>query len=168
MSALAELLGVSVADLGWLLSAAFAAILMLLVIARAVRRSFRSWRAKSRGKAAVRSEKAAAQLLEREGYVVIDSQVRTFWQVTIDGEPHEIEIRADHLVESAGRRYIAEVKMGAEAPQITTAATRRQLLEYRCAYDVDGILLVDMQSLEIRVVEFDLMGASASSSRVEG
>jgi membrane protein implicated in regulation of membrane protease activity len=153
---LSRLLGVSEAHLGWLLSAAFAAILILIVIARAVRRSFRSWRATSRGKAAHRSEKAAAQLLEREGYRVVDSQIRTFWQVRIDGEPHEIEIRADHLVEAGGQRYIAEVKTGAEAPQITTAATRRQLLEYRCAYEVDGILLVDMQRLEIRVVEFQL------------
>lgn len=156
MNAIAELIGVSEAHLGWLLSAAFAAILILIVIARAVRRSFRSWRAQRRGKAASRSEKAAAQLLEREGYRVLESQVRAYWTVKIDGEPHDIEIRADHLVESAGRRYIAEVKMGAEAPQITTAATRRQLLEYRCAYDVDGILLVDMQKLVIRLVEFDL------------
>ncbi|QDG54788.1 hypothetical protein FIV42_29795 [Persicimonas caeni] len=156
MNTIAELIGISEAHLGWLLSAAFAAILILIVIARAVRRSFRSWRAQRRGKAASRSEKAAAQLLEREGYRVLDSQVRAYWTVTIDGEPHDIEIRADHLVESAGRRYIAEVKMGAEAPQITTAATRRQLLEYRCAYDVDGILLVDMQKLVIRLVEFDL------------
>jgi Holliday junction resolvase-like predicted endonuclease len=153
-------LDVSVADLGWLLSAALAAILIFVVIARAVRRSFRSWRAQSRGKAAARSEKAAAQLLEREGYRVINSQVRTFWQVTIDGEPHEIEIRADHLVEAGERRYIAEVKSGDEAPKITTAATRRQLLEYRCAYEVDGVLLVDMQRLEIRVVEFELAGVS--------
>lgn len=156
MSAIADLIGISEAHLGWLLSAAFAAILILIVIARAVRRSFRSWRAQRRGKAASRSEKAAAQLLEREGYRVLESQVRAYWTVKIDGRPHDIEIRADHLVESAGRRYIAEVKMGAEAPQITTAATRRQLLEYRCAYDVDGILLVDMQKLEIRVVEFGL------------
>jgi membrane protein implicated in regulation of membrane protease activity len=156
LNAIAELIGVSEAHLGWLLSAAFAAILILIVIARAVRRSFRSWRAQRRGKAASRSEKAAAQLLEREGYRVLESQVRAYWTVKIDGEPHDIEIRADHLVESAGRRYIAEVKMGAEAPQITTAATRRQLLEYRCAYDVDGILLVDMQKLVIRLVEFDL------------
>ncbi|MFW6057241.1 MAG: hypothetical protein ACOC9W_00155 [Persicimonas sp.] len=143
-------------DLGWVLSAVFAAILILLVIARAARRSYRSWRATSRSKGAVRSEKAAATLLERHGFTVLDSQVAATWTVRIDGEPHDIEIRADHLVESAGRRYIAEVKTGAQAPQITNSATRRQLLEYRCAYEVDGILLVDMQRLEIRVVEFDL------------
>ncbi len=156
MSAVTRLLHLVPAKMGWLLSAVFAAVLILLVIARVVRRAFRSWRAQRRGKAASRSEKAAAGLLERHGFRVVDSQVRATWQVMIDGEPHPIEIRADHLVESAGKRYIAEVKMGSEAPQITTAATRRQLLEYRCAYEVDGILLVDMQRLEIRVVEFDL------------
>ncbi len=145
-------------QLGWVFSAVFAAILILLVIARAVRRSYRSWRATSRSKGAARSEKAAAALLERHGFAVLDSQVAATWTVRIDDEPHDIEIRADHLVESAGRRYIAEVKTGAQAPNITNSATRRQLLEYRCAYEVDGILLVDMQSLEIRVVEFDLVG----------
>lgn len=156
MNGLVELFGMNEARVGWALAALFAAVLILVVIARAMRRSFRSWRAKSRGKAASRSETAAAQLLEERGYRVVDSQVRTFWAVHIDGEPHDIEIRADHLVEHAGKRYVAEVKTGAEAPRITTAATRRQLLEYRCAYDVDGILLVDMQRLEIRLVEFAL------------
>lgn len=153
MSRLADIFG---ADAGWLLAALFAAILILLLIARVARRSLRSWRARSRANGAVRSEKAAAQLLEDAGYTVLESQARTFWAVMIDGEPHDIEIRADHLVERDGRRYVAEVKMGAEAPQITTAATRRQLLEYRCAYDVDGVLLVDMQALRIRAVDFSL------------
>ena len=33
---------------------------------------------------------------------------------------------------------VAEVKTGRLAPRIDTPATRRQLLEYRLAFDVDG------------------------------
>jgi hypothetical protein len=162
----AELLGVGEAELGWLLAAAFAAMLIVVVVARAVRRRYRSWKHTSRAKGAVRSEKAAAALLEEAGYIVVDSQIAATWQITIDDTPHPIELRADHLVERDGRRFIAEVKTGAEAPKITNAATRRQLLEYRCAYDVDGIILVDMQRLEIRHVEFG-PGAAESLNRAE-
>ncbi|MCZ7678051.1 MAG: hypothetical protein M5U28_04430 [Sandaracinaceae bacterium] len=52
-------------------------------------------------------------------------------------------MRADLLVERGGLAWIAEVKTGAEAPSITTRATRRQLLEYAHAFDVAGVLLVD-------------------------
>lgn len=66
----------------------------------------------------------------------------------------EIELRADLLVRQGARRFVADVKTGAEAPKITTAATRRQLLEYRVAYAVDGVLLVDMASRRVHLVEF--------------
>ena len=48
---------------------------------------------------------------------------------------------------------MAEVKTGTYAPRLETAATRRQLLEYGVAFDVDGVLLVDADVGEIRLVE---------------
>jgi hypothetical protein len=59
-------------------------------------------------------------------------------------------------VRSRVGRYIAEVKTGRAAVRLDTAATRRQLLEYRVAFDVDGVLLVDAEAGEIRLVEFPL------------
>jgi hypothetical protein len=40
------------------------------------------------------------------------------------------------------------------APQPRHGATRRQLLEYRLAFDVDGILLVEPEHALIREVRF--------------
>src|SRR5262245_45038780 len=53
-----------------------------------------------------------------------------------------MELRADYLVEQNGQLLVAEVKTGDEAPNLETAATRRQLLEYYVAFAADGVLLV--------------------------
>ena len=83
----------------------------------------------------------------------------------IDGEPVQTELRADYLVESdEGELFVAEVKTGDEAPQLTTAATRRQLLEYQVAFsiafDADGVLLVCPELGTIQRVQFPLPQAS--------
>ena len=49
---------------------------------------------------------------------------------------------------------MAEVKTGISAPLLTNAATRRQLLEYCVAYQVDSVLLVDVDAQAIREVTF--------------
>ena len=76
-----------------------------------------------------------------------------------------MELRADLVVHGRGRRWVADVKTGAEAPRLTTQATRRQLLEYRVAYEVDGVLLVDMEEGVVHTVDFDLpSGATGGRS----
>ncbi len=70
--------------------------------------------------------------------------------------PCTVELKADLLVAKGGRQFVAEVKTGTLAPQIRTSATRRQLLEYRLAYDVDGVLLVDMENGSISEIDFPL------------
>jgi hypothetical protein len=70
-----------------------------------------------------------------------------------------MELRADYLVEGRGERLVAEVKTGELAPQLATAATRRQLLEYHVAFAVDGVLLVCPEEGAIHRVEFSLPGA---------
>jgi hypothetical protein len=44
------------------------------------------------------------------------------------------------------------------------AALRRQLLEYRFAFDVDGVLLVDADAARVSAIEF----TGVSSSRAGG
>ena len=53
-----------------------------------------------------------------------------------------------------GEIFVAEVKTGDEAPRMSTAATRRQLLEYHVAFDVDGVLLVCPELGTIQRIEF--------------
>lgn len=112
-------------------------------------------RARKRSRRAIAGEVRAETLLESLGYDIESRQEPCVWTIYVDGEAHEVSLRADLLVSRDGRSYIAEVKTGAKAPKLTTAATRRQLLEYRLAYpDIAGVLLVDAESNRVMDVEF--------------
>ncbi len=76
--------------------------------------------------------------------------------MAVDGRPVEAGLRADLLVERRGRVFVAEVKTG-PAARPTAPDTRRQLLEYRIAFDCDGVLLVDMDAERVLRVDFDLL-----------
>jgi hypothetical protein len=143
---------------------ALAGALVALVLARLVRRWRGSWRARRRAARAGAGEDAAATLLRRAGFRIVAVQARTWWTPLVDGEPHEIELRADYLVEGHGELLVAEVKTGDAAPKLSTAATRRQLLEYHVAFAVDGVLLVCPERGAIHRIEFPL-GALALRGR---
>ena len=113
------------------------------------RRSFAS--ARERGAA---GEVRAEALLRRRGFRVLGRQVGTSYGVGLDGTKVAIDLRADYVVSLRGRRYVAEVKTGRLAPRLDTATTRRQLLEYRVAFDVDGVLLVDAEADRVHEVDF--------------
>ena len=66
-------------------------------------------------------------------------------------------LEADLLLSRRGRRYIADVKFGRLAAALDHGPTRRQLLEYALAYDVEGVLLVDMGSERIHEVKFGVL-----------
>ena len=120
-----------------------------------------------------RGERAALQLLQQSGYHILDTQRTQQAVVHVDGTPHPYHVRADYLVESnrgttGSRRYVVEVKTGHEASQPTSRATRRQLLEYQQVYDVDGVLLADMQSRKLHHIRFDQPSGSRSISPTVG
>ena len=111
-------------------------------------------RAVQRARRAGAGEQAAERVLEDAGYAVLERQVRCIWWIDLDGEEEEVELRADLLVERDGERFIAEVKTGEKATDPTFPPTRRQLLEYRLAFDPHRILLVDAEAEEIMEVSF--------------
>lgn len=111
---------------------------------------------------AAAGEERAAKLLSRAGYRVLERQANGEWNVRVDGESQRVSLRADFIVQRRGRRYVAEVKTGDDAPSIAAPATRRQLLEYRCAFAVDGVLLVDAEENRVHAVEFGLPAARPS------
>jgi hypothetical protein len=141
---------------------ALASALLVLVLVRLLRRWRGSWRARHRAARAAVGEADAAVLLRRAGFRIVATQARTRWAPLVDGEPHEVELRADYLVEAGGELLVAEVKTGDEAPQLTTAATRRQLLEYHVAFAADGVLLVCPERGTIHRVEFPTAPRGAS------
>jgi len=114
------------------------------------------WRLAEQSARATAGEALAEKLLAKAGYRVEARQATRRWAVHVDGEPQEVTLRADFVVVRRGRRYVAEVKTGQDAPDIAAPATRRQLLEYRCAFGVDGVLLVDAESRRVHAVDFAL------------
>lgn len=108
-------------------------------------------------------ERRAEALLAALGYDIVGRQVRARYGLDVDGDAHDVDLRADYLVAREGQRFVAEVKTGRLAPRLDTPATRRQLLEYRVAFDVSGVLLVDAEAGAVRTVTFPLPDASETT-----
>lgn len=128
------------------------ALLQALVVAS--RRWLRRLRLSIRMDRAARGEARAAAWLEDLGYRILGGQVVAEHAVRVDDRTVTVVLRADYLVSRNGARYVVEVKTGALAPRIETSATRRQMLEYRIAFDVDGVLLVDGETGKVHEVTF--------------
>jgi hypothetical protein len=146
---------------------ALGCLVLLFVLFEVGRAKVRRWlvgrRLRLQAGRALDAEAWAARLLGDAGYKVMGAQVRGSYDVLIDGRPFAIALRADYIVERRGLRFVAEVKSGQLAPSLETAATRRQLLEYRIAFDVDGVLLVDGEEGAIHEVVFLAKSRAAPS-----
>lgn len=143
-----------------------AALLLATSAATAhILRALRRRRHTRRARRAVAAERDAERVLERAGYRVEATQLAVAWPVTCGGQTTEYGLRADYLVSRNGQRYIAEVKHGAVVTQLSHGATRRQLLEYQLAYEVQGVLLVDMSRRQVHAVEFPRLNGLSVASR---
>lgn len=139
------------------------ALLSLGAFARgALERGVRRRRLKARLVRAQRGEREAEALLERAGWAVVGCQVQGSYNLWVAGKERSVGLRADYLVEAQGRRFVAEVKTGTKAVDLGTSATRRQLLEYRVAFDVEGVLLVDAEAGRVEEVRFPLPGSGGA------
>lgn len=139
-----------------LIAATVAAVLVVVALLRAVAARGRRRTARRRARVALAGEARAEALLADAGFAVLDRQVAHTWQIAVDDDVHEAALRCDFLVARDGQRWVAEVKTGDLAPSLTTAATRRQLLEYQVAYAAAGVALVDASAGTVREVRFAL------------
>jgi hypothetical protein len=149
-----------------LLFAVLALVTTLAVVqglAVAWRRAARRRRIHARIVRAGLGETRAAGWLADLGYEVLGAQVSAEYPLRVDDALYTAHVRADYLVRRAGLRYVVEVKTGGVAPRIETSAPRRQLLEYRLAFAVDGVLLVDAEQARVRLVEFPLPAGTRGS-----
>jgi hypothetical protein len=99
-------------------------------------------------------EERAAKILKRAGYEIVSRQAQQRYAITVDGQRLNVYLRADFLVRRAGQIFVAEAKSGVESAKVSTRATRRQLLEYLYAFEVNGVLLVDVAASRVLRVEF--------------
>ena len=118
-------------------------------------RQLRAWRGRDHVRRGQQAEREAERLLRRRGYAIAARQVTGSWELHVDGEPVQVQCRADLIVRRKRRTFVAEVKRGAGA-RVTAPGTRRQLLEYERAFAVDGVLLVDMRSRSVHLVTFPI------------
>jgi hypothetical protein len=132
----------------------FAGLFVGAVVMVWVPRALRRARLAARFRRSRRLEAGAAQVLAAAGYTVLATQVTAPCVVTEGGAPVTSDLRADYLVERRGRTFIAEAKSGPRATDLRERGTRRQLLEYATAYDVDGVLLIDMEAERVIEVAF--------------
>lgn len=139
-----------------LIAATVAAVLVVVTLLRAVAARGRRRTARRRARVALAGEARAEALLADAGFAALDRQVAHTWQIAVDDDVHEAALRCDFLVARDGQRWVAEVKTGDLAPSLTTAATRRQLLEYQVAYAAAGVALVDASAGTVREVRFAL------------
>ncbi len=151
------------------LEAALAAAAVLLVVCtvwlttRFIRSRDRRARIRRAARAA-RAERHARSVLDDAGFRVRGEQVRRSWSLSEDGRALQFDLVADYVVERDGRAWVAEVKTGERALDLRFGPTRRQLLEYREAFGVDGVLLVDAEANGIREIHF--RGSAQSGGRV--
>lgn len=132
----------------------FLALLLLQTLRLWWAKSAAGFRVSRHRRLGAAGERRARELLARQGYRLCGEQQGGSYRLLVDGAETPIHLRADYLVEKKGRRFVAEVKSGVESVKVTSRATRRQLLEYLLAFDVDGVLLVDMQANRIREISF--------------
>ncbi len=143
--------------LPWLLVAALALVCLALAVAwrRAAGRTGRE--NARRAEVARRGESDAEALLVRRGFRVVSRQETRRFAVAVDGDEVEATCRVDLLVSRGdGTTWVAEVKTG-DAARATRPSTRRQLLEYALVFEVDGVLLVDMEAREVHEVTFPFL-----------
>ena len=151
----------------WLSGALLVAAVSVWLASRLRRWSLRR-SLQRRAARAQRAERRAAGLLEARGFEVLGRQVRRTWTLSADGEEVPFTLIADYLVQGRGRRWVAEVKTGEWALDLRHGPTRRQLLEYRQAFDVEGVLLVDAEGQTLRSVEFQQGPSSGAGLRSLG
>jgi len=148
---------------------ALTALAVAVALVQAVASLFGRWarrrRASVRMSRAVAGEERAPSLLVSRGFTVIGAQVVVEHAVRVDDRVVAVPLRADYLATRDGARYVVEVKTGAHAPRIETSATRRQVLEYRIAFDVDGVVLVDAEAGSVHEITFPALDRFAARGR---
>ena len=100
-----------------------------------------------------KGEKISIKLLEKNGYKILDHQIKLNGYFFIDEDLKQFELRPDFLVEKDGIQYIAEIKTG-EVANPTNRNTRRQLHEYSYYSGYDVVLLVDPIKTSIKRLSF--------------
>ena len=109
-------------------------------------------------------EKRAKKHLKALGFIILEHQPTTEVGWWVDGEWTQTTITADYLVKRNGEVGLVEVKTGRTA-SANHRDTRRQLLEYHHAFEVDAVFLFDAEREQLQRIEFESTTTLASGGK---
>lgn len=92
----------------------------------------------------------AADMLREEGYFIQARSVIKYLDFNIEGRMHRQKVKADLIVRRGLKKYVVEVNT--KEGSVRNADIRRRLLEYQIAFAPNGILTVDMDKENIRLI----------------
>ncbi len=119
-----------------------------------LQRLVRSWLLQERLKQVIVPEAAAIALAQRKGFSVMALQVRRKLKLRIDKEPRRIDIPAHLLLNRDGKRYVGMIGAKDETLDPANPGTQLKLFQFRSAYRVHGVVLLDVEGKKIVLVEF--------------
>ena len=128
-------------------------ILGVLVLSYSLK-ALESYRKKKTYYKAKAAEKKAMDLLEVQGYKIIEVQPKKNIYYYLNGEKKKAYVKADFLVRRYFKKIVCEVKTG-EKTRMTQAIIRRQLFDYYYDYGVREVILIDMEKNRIDRITFD-------------
>jgi hypothetical protein len=108
----------------------------------------------------------AKRILKKNGYKILSEQTEYKYNVIVNNNPIETNLRIDYLVRYAGKKYVVEVKTGEKAVNIQYSPTRRQILEYSLVVPCDGILLLNMENEKIYEIKFPFTSTKNSTNMI--
>ena len=131
------------------------AIILFLVLAFwKIKKWWKTFLQKRRFKRGNEREIKAESWLKKKGFKILTHNKSYNYSCFENKNEITIKITLDYEVEKNGNKYIVEVKTGKSATTIKNAATRRQILEYATIVPNDGIYLLDMETREMKLIQF--------------
>ncbi|MDD5382352.1 MAG: hypothetical protein PHH60_01715 [Candidatus Margulisbacteria bacterium] len=100
------------------------------------------------------SEKEAEAILARAGLQIMERRPKAAVITKINGQDHFGCLEADYLVKKDKKRQVVVVHYTEGEPDPNEPHLRRRLLEYDNVYAPDGLLILDINTGEIREVTF--------------
>jgi len=129
-------------------------IILTAIISLTLQAKFKNKKTRKKSEKGIQLENEAANFLKKKGYKILSHHKNLFYSLKENNKEIKIQIETDYTVSKNGRDFLVEVKSGENTSTIKYANTRRQLLEYYCASNYEGYLLVDMHNKTITEIEF--------------
>lgn len=99
-----------------------------------------------------RAEHRARDILESEGFEILDIEPRIESRLLVNGDDTTFVVTPDLLVSKDGVQYVVEVKQLDDRSGVSSASVRRQVIEYVYATGMP-CLLIRMPEGDIDMVE---------------